>query len=126
MPNHGLQLIDSFAAMVKGRGVPIRPEDNASRLRMFEEKLPKRMPQSFESFLSSIRFQHLTCLARQTFALCPLPSRVLGLPDYDSLRAVGMADVVAVAVVAGIETCKGSTESLLSRLASSAALLALW
>lgn len=46
------QLIDSFAAMVKGRGVPIRAEDNASRLRMFEEKLPKRMPQSFESFLS--------------------------------------------------------------------------
>jgi hypothetical protein len=50
------QLIDSFAAMVKGRGVPIRPEDNASRLRMFEEKLPKRMPQSFESFLSKYSF----------------------------------------------------------------------
>jgi len=50
------QLIDSFAALVKGRGVPIRPEDNASRLRMFEEKLPKRVPQSFESFLLRYSF----------------------------------------------------------------------
>jgi hypothetical protein len=50
------RLIDSFAAMVKSCGVPIRPEDNASRLRMFEEKLPKRMPQSFESFLSRYSF----------------------------------------------------------------------
>ena len=50
------RLIDSFAAMVKNRDVPIRPEDNASRLRMFEEKLPKRMPQSFESFLSRYSF----------------------------------------------------------------------
>src|ERR1700731_1396998 len=50
------RLIDSFAAMVKSRGVPIRPDDNASRLRMFEEKLPKRMPQSFESFLSRYSF----------------------------------------------------------------------
>jgi len=42
--------------MVKGRGVPIREEDNASRLRIFEEKLPKRLPQSFESFLSRYSF----------------------------------------------------------------------
>jgi hypothetical protein len=50
------QLIDSFAAMVEERGVPIRAEDNASRLRMFEEKLAKRMPQSFESFLARYSF----------------------------------------------------------------------
>jgi len=50
------QLIDFFAAMLKGRGVPIRPEDNASRLRTFQEKLPKRVPQSFESFLSRHSF----------------------------------------------------------------------
>jgi hypothetical protein len=50
------QLIDSFAAMVRDRGVPIRGEDNTSRLRMFEEKLPKRMPQSFESFLTRYSF----------------------------------------------------------------------
>ena len=50
------QLIDSFAAMVKYRGVPIRGEDNATRLLMLEENLPKRMPQSFESFLSRYSF----------------------------------------------------------------------
>jgi hypothetical protein len=50
------QIIDSFAAMLKSRGVPIRAEDNTSRLRAFEEKLPKRMPQSFESFLSRYSF----------------------------------------------------------------------
>ena len=50
------QLVDSFAAMVKGRRVPIRPEDKAQRLRTFGEKLPKRMPQSFESFLSRYSF----------------------------------------------------------------------
>jgi hypothetical protein len=42
--------------MVRGRGVPIRAEDNAQRLRIFEEKLPKHMPQSFESFLSRYSF----------------------------------------------------------------------
>lgn len=42
--------------MLKNRGVPIRREDNASRLRVLEEKLPKRMPQSFESFLSRYSF----------------------------------------------------------------------
>ena len=56
MPTTTDQLIDSLAAMVKGRGVPIREEDNASRLRIFEEKLPKRLPQSFESFLSRYSF----------------------------------------------------------------------
>jgi hypothetical protein len=50
------QLIDSFAEMVKARGVPIRSEDNASRVGMFEEKLPIRIPQSFESFLSRYSF----------------------------------------------------------------------
>jgi hypothetical protein len=49
-------LIDSFAAMVKDRGVPIRAENNASRFKVFAEKLPRRMPQSFESFLSRYSF----------------------------------------------------------------------
>ena len=50
------QLVDSFAEMVIGRGVPIRPEDNAKRLNEFEEKLTKRLPQSFGSFLSRYSF----------------------------------------------------------------------
>jgi hypothetical protein len=50
------KLIESFAAMVKEHGVPIRQEDNASRLRSLEKKLPKRLPQSFESFLGRYSF----------------------------------------------------------------------
>ena len=52
--NH--DLVQSFAAMLKERGVPIREEENASRLATFEEKLPKRLPQSFASFLSGYSF----------------------------------------------------------------------
>ena len=48
--------IDSFAAMVKGHAAPIREQDNVSRLRIFAEKLPKRLPQSFESFLCRYSF----------------------------------------------------------------------
>jgi hypothetical protein len=50
------QLTDRFAAMLKTRGVPIRAEDNASRLRAFQERLSKRIPQSFESLLSRYSF----------------------------------------------------------------------
>lgn len=50
------ELIESFAAMVKHHGVPIREEQNAPRLRTFEEMLPKRLPQSFGSFLSRYSF----------------------------------------------------------------------
>jgi len=50
------KLIDSFAAMVRDHDVPIRAEDNKSRFELFEQKLPKRMPQSFESFLSRYSF----------------------------------------------------------------------
>jgi hypothetical protein len=50
------KLIESFAALVKAHNVPIREEDNKSRLEVFELKLPKRLPQSFESFLSRFSF----------------------------------------------------------------------
>ena len=56
MPANTDALIDRFAAMVRDRGVPIRAEDNGSRLLVFEEKLLKRLPQSFESFLSRYSF----------------------------------------------------------------------
>jgi hypothetical protein len=61
------QLIDRFAAMVKDRGVPIRADENASRLRAFEEKLPKRLPQSFESFLSRYSFPSFEVLGIALF-----------------------------------------------------------
>jgi len=50
------KLMESFAAALRDRGVPIREEDNTSRLRILEEKLPKRLPQSFESFLCRYSF----------------------------------------------------------------------
>jgi hypothetical protein len=50
------KLIESFAALVKQQGVPIRDEGNKSRLALFEGKLPKRLPQSFASFLSRYSF----------------------------------------------------------------------
>jgi hypothetical protein len=61
------QLIDSFAAMVEGRGVPIRLEDNASRLRIFEETLSKQIPQSFESLLSRYSFPAFDVLGIKLF-----------------------------------------------------------
>jgi hypothetical protein len=62
------QLIDSFAAILKSHNVPIREEDNASRLLMFEEKLPKRMPGSFESLLSRYSFPKFDVLGITFFA----------------------------------------------------------
>jgi hypothetical protein len=48
--------MDSFAANMKCHGVPVRKDDNKSRLELFERKLAKRLPQSFESFLSRYSF----------------------------------------------------------------------
>ena len=50
------KLIESFASKLRSLGVPIREEDNQSRLRLFEEQLPKRLPPSFTSFLSRYSF----------------------------------------------------------------------
>jgi hypothetical protein len=47
------QLADAFASKFKGA---IRPEDNSSRLLELESKLPRRLPPSFESFLSRYSF----------------------------------------------------------------------
>lgn len=58
MTNPTDQLIDLFAARLKESGVAIQPEDNSSRLAELEATLPKRMPASYESFLS--RFSFLT------------------------------------------------------------------
>lgn len=56
MPTATDKLIESFASKVRALGVPIREEDNKSRLGLLEEKLPKRRPQSFASFLSRYSF----------------------------------------------------------------------
>jgi hypothetical protein len=59
--------MDSFAAMLKYRGLPIRGEDNATRLLALEEQLPKRMPQSFESFLARYSFPEFDVLGVTLF-----------------------------------------------------------
>ena len=56
MPNATEKLIESFASKVKANGVPIRAEDNKSRLEAFEGKLPRRLAQSFAFFLSRYSF----------------------------------------------------------------------
>jgi hypothetical protein len=61
------KLIESFAAMVKDRGVPIQEEDNKSRLGFFEEKLPRRLPPSFASFLSRYSFPAFDVLGISLF-----------------------------------------------------------
>jgi hypothetical protein len=61
------QSLDRFAAMVKDCGVPIRSEDNATRLRVFEERLPKRLPPSFASFLSRYSFPSFDVLGISLF-----------------------------------------------------------
>jgi len=50
------QLIDSFASKLKRLGVPIRAENNVTRLAELEAGLPKRLPKSFESLLSRYSF----------------------------------------------------------------------
>ena len=62
------KLIESLAAMVKEHGVPIREEDNKSRLELFERKLPKRLPQSFASFLSRYSFPAFDAVRLSLFA----------------------------------------------------------
>jgi hypothetical protein len=56
MPNAADKLIDSLASKLVTLGVPIRKEDNAARLRDFEQQLPKRLPQSFAAFLATYSF----------------------------------------------------------------------
>jgi len=51
------ELVDAFASKLKAQGVIIRRDDNTLRLQDLEAKLPKRLPQSFESLLSRYSFQ---------------------------------------------------------------------
>jgi hypothetical protein len=62
------RLIESFANKVKEHGVPIRTETNTLRLEVFEAKLPKRLPQSFSSFLSRYSFAEFEVLGITLFA----------------------------------------------------------
>lgn len=54
--NSADKMIDSFVSKLKTQNVPIREDNNLERLSAFEEKLPKRIPQSFSSLLSRYSF----------------------------------------------------------------------
>ena len=61
------KLIQSFVSRVKTLGVPIHEQDNRSRLELFETKLPKRLPQSFATFLSRYSFPAFDILGISLF-----------------------------------------------------------
>jgi hypothetical protein len=67
MPASTDKLIESFAVMVQGHGVPLRKENNTARLGVFEGKLPKRLPPSFASFLSLYSFPTFDVLGISLF-----------------------------------------------------------
>ena len=50
------QLINVFVANLMASGVPVRRDDNSSRLQTLESKLPRRLPISFTSLLSRYSF----------------------------------------------------------------------
>jgi hypothetical protein len=60
-------LVDAFATKLSAFGVPILAEDNASRLTLFESKLPKHLPASFTSFLSRYTFPSFDVLGISFF-----------------------------------------------------------
>ena len=61
------KLVQSFVSRVKALGVPIREQDNRLRLELFEKKLSKRLPQSFETFLSRYSFPGFDILGISLF-----------------------------------------------------------
>lgn len=56
MPSNTGTLIESLVSNLNASGLPIRAENNTNRLDSLNAKLPRRLPQSFESFLSRYSF----------------------------------------------------------------------
>jgi|KBSSwiStaDraftv2_1062776.scaffolds.fasta_scaffold2390970_1 hypothetical protein len=50
------ELVDAFVSVLDAQAVTFRRDDNTLRLRDLEAKLPKHLPQSFESLLSRYSF----------------------------------------------------------------------
>jgi hypothetical protein len=64
-------LVHAFASKLKAQGVAIRRENNASRLQDLEAKLPKRLPPSFETFLSRYSFPSFDAAGTSFFGWGP-------------------------------------------------------
>ena len=80
-------LVDAFASKVKAQGVAIHPENNASRLQDLEAKIPKRLPPSFETFLSRYSFPPFDASGISFFGWGPTSKEFCGLtsPHKDPL-----------------------------------------
>jgi hypothetical protein len=74
-------LVDAFASKLKAQGLAIRREDNASRLGDLETRLPKRLPPSFESFLSRYSFPSFDASGISFFGWGPAPTELLEAPS---------------------------------------------
>ena len=61
------KMINNFALKLSSLGLPIREEDNKTRLESLEGKLPARLPQSFASFLSRYSFPPFDVLGISLF-----------------------------------------------------------
>ena len=77
MSNETEELVTAFASKLKALGVSIRPEENASRLRDLEAKLPKRLPPSFESLLSRYSFPSFDAAGISFFGWGPTSGELL-------------------------------------------------
>ena len=71
------ELADAVASELKAKGVIVQPEDNLSRLHDLEAKLPKRLPPSFESFLSRYSFQSFDASGISFFSWRPGSTELL-------------------------------------------------
>jgi len=71
------ELTHAFASELKAKGAIVQLEDNSSRLHDLEAKLPKRLPPSFESFLSRYSFQSFDVLGISFFGWGPGATELL-------------------------------------------------
>jgi hypothetical protein len=79
MSDKTARLVDAFTAKLQARGVPVKREDNASRLQELEEQVTKRLPQSFQSLLSRYSFPTFDALGISFFGWGPASTELLGV-----------------------------------------------
>jgi hypothetical protein len=71
------ELAYAFASKLNAAGARVQPEDNVSRLHDLEAKLPKRLPPSFESFLSRYSFRSFDVSGISFFGWGPRSTELL-------------------------------------------------
>ena len=79
MSDKTARLVDAFTAKLQARGVPIKRDDNASRLQELEEQITKRLPHSFQSLLSRYSFPAFDASGISFFGWGPASTEMLGV-----------------------------------------------